>query len=167
VAAETKLAKEAWHKACQIKGVNVKLTLSAVNMLSKCTSHMQGELKTKMCSLTGSFYGFQASNSMEVIRKNRDLAESLKSSLAFVFKDWSLKLGIYKIELLQEGINLMWFMNRTDEGIVYHKYFNPMPVILAAGGNWMLQCSFNQASLTAIGDRNGAGRESKVEALIG
>ncbi|KAG1886053.1 hypothetical protein F4604DRAFT_1675734 [Suillus subluteus] len=57
VAAETKLAKEAWHEACQIKGVNVKLTLSVVNVLLKCTSHVRGELKTKMCSLTGLFYG--------------------------------------------------------------------------------------------------------------
>ncbi|KAG1886052.1 hypothetical protein F4604DRAFT_1675733 [Suillus subluteus] len=65
---------------------------------------------------------------MEVIRKNRALAESLKSGSVFVFKDWLVKTGIYKTKLLQEGINLMWFMNRTDEGVIYHKYFNPMPV---------------------------------------
>jgi hypothetical protein len=22
----------------------------------------------------------------------------------------------------------MWFANRNDEGVVYHKYFNPIPV---------------------------------------
>ncbi|KAG1868597.1 hypothetical protein F4604DRAFT_1584606, partial [Suillus subluteus] len=36
--------------------------------------------------------------------------------------------GIYKTELLQEGINIMWFTNRSDEGVIYHKYFNPIPV---------------------------------------
>jgi len=31
---ETKLAKEAWHESCQIKGVNVKLTPSLVKIVS-------------------------------------------------------------------------------------------------------------------------------------
>jgi hypothetical protein len=34
IAAETKLAKEAWREACQLKGVDIKLTPSAVNMVS-------------------------------------------------------------------------------------------------------------------------------------
>jgi hypothetical protein len=32
--AETKLAKEAWHEACEIKGVHVKLTPPVVRMVS-------------------------------------------------------------------------------------------------------------------------------------
>ncbi|KAG2339210.1 hypothetical protein BDR05DRAFT_892162, partial [Suillus weaverae] len=101
---------------------------NAPKLLLKRASHVRGELKMKMHSLTGSFYGFRASNSMEVIRTNRDLAESLKSGSVFVFKDPSSKSGIYKTELLQEGINLMWFANRGDEGVIYHKYFDPIPI---------------------------------------
>ncbi|KAG1734278.1 hypothetical protein EDB19DRAFT_1911135 [Suillus lakei] len=86
VAAETKLAKEAWCEACQLKGVDVKLTPSVVNMLLKRASHVRGELKTKMRPLTASFHGFHSSNSMEVIRSNRDLAERLKIGSIFVFK---------------------------------------------------------------------------------
>lgn len=106
IAVETKLGKEAWHEACQMKGTNVKLTPLAVKMVSrtmfsvhsysdlltltmkllKRTSHVRGELKTKMRSLTRSFFGFRSSDSREVIRENRDLAESLKTSSSFVFK---------------------------------------------------------------------------------
>jgi hypothetical protein len=43
-----------------------------------------------------------------------------------------LKTGIYKTELLQEGINIMWFTNRDDEGIIYHKYFNLIPTEVIA-----------------------------------
>ncbi|KAG2351827.1 hypothetical protein BDR07DRAFT_1500164 [Suillus spraguei] len=50
-------------------------------------------------------------DSFEVIRHNRDQAESLKEGSSFVFKDWTSKTGIYKTELLQEGINIMWFAN--------------------------------------------------------
>ncbi|KAG1846302.1 hypothetical protein C8R48DRAFT_779533 [Suillus tomentosus] len=91
IAVETKLGKEAWHEACQMKGINVKLTPLAVKMLLKCTSH--------------------SSDSREVIRQNRDLVESLKDGSSFVFKDWTAKTGIYKTELLQDGINVMWFAN--------------------------------------------------------
>ncbi|KAG1831210.1 hypothetical protein DFJ58DRAFT_671426, partial [Suillus subalutaceus] len=127
IAVETMLAKEAWHEVCEIKGISVKLMPSAVKMLLKRTSHVRGELKTKMRSLTRSFFGFRLSDLREVVRQNQDLAESLKDGSSFVYKDWTAKTGIYKTKLLQEGINVMWFANRNDEGVVYHKHFNPMP----------------------------------------
>ncbi|KAG2098575.1 hypothetical protein BD769DRAFT_1644081 [Suillus cothurnatus] len=125
VLVETKLAKEAWREACNIPGVSIKLTPSLLKVILRRTSHVRGELKTKMRSLTASFFGFRSSGSKEVIRQNRDLAESLKEGSRFAFKDWEGKSGIYKTELLQMGVNIMWFTNRNDEGIVYHKYFNP------------------------------------------
>ncbi|KAG2063500.1 hypothetical protein BDR04DRAFT_1037798, partial [Suillus decipiens] len=96
------------------------------------TSQVCGELKMKMHSLTASFFGFRTSNSNSVIRQNRDLAESLKDGSVFAFKDWESKKGIYKTELLQLGINIMWFANRHNEGVVYHEYFNPMPIEVIA-----------------------------------
>ncbi|KAG2089200.1 hypothetical protein BD769DRAFT_1372151, partial [Suillus cothurnatus] len=96
--------------------------------LLKRASHVRGELKTKMRPLMASFHGFHSSNSMEVIRSNQDLAERLKIGSIFVFKDPSSKSGIYKTELLQQGINGMWFLNRSDEGVIYHKYFDPIPI---------------------------------------
>ncbi|KAG1806059.1 hypothetical protein EV424DRAFT_1516950 [Suillus variegatus] len=125
---ETKLAKEAWREACGAKGINVRLTPGLMKMILKRTSHVRGELKTKMRSLTGSFFGFRANDSREVIRRNRDRAESLKEGSLFAYKDWESKQGIYKTDLLQMGVNHMWFANRNDEGIVYHQYFNPLPV---------------------------------------
>lgn len=48
------------------------------------------------------------------------------------YQDWTTKTGIYKTELIQDGINVMWFANRSDEGIIYNKYFNPMPIKVIA-----------------------------------
>ncbi|KAG1734203.1 uncharacterized protein EDB91DRAFT_1084113 [Suillus paluster] len=118
VAVEMRLAKEAWHEACKIKGIQVKLTPPAVKMLLLHISHVCGELKTKMRSLT--------------------------SGSAFAFKDWTLKTGIYKSELLQDGINIMWFANRNDEGIVYHKYFNPIPVEVVALVLTAIECCIDE-----------------------
>ncbi|KAG1800498.1 hypothetical protein EV424DRAFT_1545734 [Suillus variegatus] len=132
VAVEMRLAKEAWRDTCEIKGANVKITPPLVKILLRCTSHVRGELKTKMRSLTSSFFGFQSGSSRDMIGHNRDLAESLKNGSAFAFKDWTLKTGLYKSELLQDGINIMWFANRNDEGVVYPKYFYPIPVEVVA-----------------------------------
>ncbi|KAG2080594.1 uncharacterized protein F5147DRAFT_657890 [Suillus discolor] len=99
---KTRLAKEAWRDACEIKGANVKLTPPVVKILLRRTSHVRGELKIKMRSLTSSFFGFQPSLSRDVIGQNQDLAESLKNGSAFAFKDWTLT-GLYKYELLQDG----------------------------------------------------------------
>ncbi|KAG2106533.1 uncharacterized protein F5147DRAFT_550901, partial [Suillus discolor] len=96
------------------------------------TSHMGGELKTKMCGLTASFFSFHASQSMVAIKGNCDLAEALKEGSSFVFKDWENKSGIYKSDLIQSGINDMWFTNCISEGIIYTKYFDPLPVKILA-----------------------------------
>ncbi|KAG1836803.1 hypothetical protein DFJ58DRAFT_611510, partial [Suillus subalutaceus] len=52
--------------------------------------------------------------------------------------------GIYKTELLQDGINLMWFANRNDEGVIYHKYFNPMPVEVVALVLTAIECCIDE-----------------------
>lgn len=83
---------------------------------------------------------------MEVIRSNRDLAERLKIGSIFVFKDPSSKSGIYKTELLQQGINGMWFLNRSDEGVIYHKYFDPIPIKTIALMLTAIECCVDEWS---------------------
>ncbi|KAG2351280.1 hypothetical protein BDR07DRAFT_1320495, partial [Suillus spraguei] len=103
---------------------------NVIMKILKRTSHVRGELKTKMQSLTRSYFGFCSSDSKEVIRHNRDQAESLKEGSSFVFKDWTLKTGIYKTKLLQEGINIMWFANQNDEGNIYHMLQSYVPLFI-------------------------------------
>ncbi|KAG1837061.1 hypothetical protein F4604DRAFT_1530752, partial [Suillus subluteus] len=100
--------------------------------MTRRTSHVRGELKTKMRALTASFFGFRTSHSTVAIKQNCDLAESLKDGSCFAFKDWETKRGIYKTELIQSAINNMWFANRSDEGVIHGRYFNPLPVELLA-----------------------------------
>ncbi|KAG2159434.1 uncharacterized protein EDB93DRAFT_1055562, partial [Suillus bovinus] len=110
----------------------VQLTPSLVKMMTRRTSHVHEELKTKMRTLMASFFGFRTSQSTVGIKQNCDLAESLKDGLCFVFKDWEMKRGIYKMELIQSAVNDMWFMNRSDEGVIHSKYFEPLLVEIIA-----------------------------------
>lgn len=43
-----------------------------------------------------------------------------------------MKRGIYKTELLQSAVNTMWFARRNDEGVIYDKLFDPLPLELLA-----------------------------------
>ncbi|KAG2040379.1 hypothetical protein BDR03DRAFT_1007985 [Suillus americanus] len=128
IADETMLGKDAWHEACQLKGINIKLTPLAIKMLLKHTLHMRGELKMKMRSLTQTFFGFQLSELRDVIRQNQDLAESLKDGSLFIFKDWTTKMGIYKTELLQDSVN----------------FFNPMPIKVIALTLTAIECCIDE-----------------------
>ncbi|KAG1892034.1 hypothetical protein F4604DRAFT_1564880, partial [Suillus subluteus] len=59
-------------------------------------------------------------------------------------KDWEKKCGIYKTELIQSAINDMWFANRSDEGIVYAKYFDPLPIQTIALILTALECCIDE-----------------------
>ncbi|KAG1768735.1 hypothetical protein EV702DRAFT_927296, partial [Suillus placidus] len=118
--------------ASNLADLTVQLTPSLVKMMTRRTSHVRGELKTKMRALTSSHFGFRTSRSTAAIKQNRDLAESLKDESCFVFKDWEMKSGIYKTELIQAAVNDMWFANRNDEGVIHGRYFEPLPVEIIA-----------------------------------
>ncbi|KAG0692026.1 hypothetical protein DFH29DRAFT_1052861, partial [Suillus ampliporus] len=141
---ETKLARRAWREALGVAGISVQLTPSLVKMMTRRTSHVRGELKTKMRGLTASFYGFRASRSIGAVRANRTLAEGLKEGASFVFKDWEMKSGVYKSDLIQSGINDMWFANCVDEGIVYAEYFDPLPVEMMALVLTVVKCCIDE-----------------------
>ncbi|KAG1887610.1 hypothetical protein F4604DRAFT_1916411 [Suillus subluteus] len=78
--------REAWREASNLAHLAVRLTPSLVKMMTRRTSHVRGELKTKMRALTASFFGFRTSRSTVAIKQNRDLAESLKDGSCFAFK---------------------------------------------------------------------------------
>ncbi|KAG1867731.1 hypothetical protein F4604DRAFT_1927535 [Suillus subluteus] len=76
--------------------------------------------------------------------KISDLAESLKDGSCFAFKDWEMKRGIYKTELIQSAINNMWFANCSDEGVIHGRYFNPLPVELLALILTAIECCIDE-----------------------
>jgi hypothetical protein len=43
-------------------------------------------------------------------------------------RDPANRRGLYKNPLIQKVLNVMWFRNRQDEGVVYDNYFQPIKV---------------------------------------
>ena len=173
-ALEVQWARFAWEEACENLAVNVAptgviiklvtcLTLlgalcwvtdtSFTLQITKRTSQVRGELKTKVRPLVESLYGFE--NAKSSITRNRERAENLKDDYAFVYKvcgfalspctlppyciacfqkpalgevSRELRKGMYQHPIIQKAINAMWFANKHDEGVRFFSYFNPVTI---------------------------------------
>ncbi|KAI6004756.1 hypothetical protein EDD15DRAFT_2155494, partial [Pisolithus albus] len=90
-------------------------------------SQVRGQLKTKLRPLVEAIFGFHSSQSKSAIKKNRSLAEGLKDGSNFAFKVLHHYMGFLKAPLIQKIINTMWFANKHDDGIKFHKHFMPFP----------------------------------------
>ncbi|KIJ09358.1 hypothetical protein PAXINDRAFT_87553, partial [Paxillus involutus ATCC 200175] len=143
---ESQLAKDSWREACQRTNIKVNLTPPLMSSILKQMSHVRGELKTKLRSLVGPFFGFRACDSREGIKRNCDLVEHLKegSHFAYVVRPQHPTTYIYKSDLLQLAINEMWFANRHDEGVIYHRYFNPIPTTTMALLLAVIKCCIDE-----------------------
>ncbi|KAG0693776.1 hypothetical protein DFH29DRAFT_1006947 [Suillus ampliporus] len=141
---ETEFAQIAWSLACKKTVLDVTLSLTLVKMITKRTSHVHGELKTKICSLAGSFYGFQANGAKAVIQQNCDHAEKLKEGSLFTYQDIESRKGIFKSDLIQMSVNDMWFVNHQDEGVAHNKYFDPIPIPTVVLVLTAIECCINE-----------------------
>ncbi|KAI6020337.1 hypothetical protein BKA83DRAFT_4495093 [Pisolithus microcarpus] len=69
--------------------------------------------------------------SKSTIKKNWSLAEGLKEGMNFTFKhmaaDKGERHGFLKAPLIQKIVNTMWFANKHDDGVVFHKHYKPFP----------------------------------------
>ncbi|GBE88906.1 hypothetical protein SCP_1403140 [Sparassis crispa] len=141
---EIEMAQQAWKKACEQTGLNVMVMTTLIKMIMKRTSHIRGELKTKVRGIIQSFYGFQSGENKSAILRNCQRAEDLKDGYSFVYEDPAMKKGLYKSEIIQMVINDMWFANKHDEGVRYHGYFNPMPVVTIALVLAAVECGIDE-----------------------
>ncbi|KAH7926124.1 hypothetical protein BV22DRAFT_1009785 [Leucogyrophana mollusca] len=143
-AIETKLAEQAWKEACRRTGLNIRLTPAIHKMITKRTSHVRGELKTKARPLAATFFNFRSGGHKSTIARNRQHADDLKEKDLFAYLDTELRKGLYKTEIIQLVLNDMWFANRHDEGILYHEFFNPIPVETVALILTAIECCIDE-----------------------
>ncbi|KAG1722537.1 uncharacterized protein EDB91DRAFT_203809, partial [Suillus paluster] len=63
------------------------------------------------------------------VRQSIFLSNKAKTSVYEQLRTHALSYTkMYKTKLIQSAVNDMWFANQTDKGIVYAKYFDPLPV---------------------------------------
>ncbi|KAI6029634.1 hypothetical protein BKA83DRAFT_4047772 [Pisolithus microcarpus] len=146
--AETSILDASWAWARKATGVNLARTPQLAKIVTSRGSQVRGQLKTKLRPLVEAIFGFHSSQSKSAIKKNRSLAEGLKEGTNFAFKvkcNWAFSLlvlicvvqhmaadegerrGFLKAPLIQKIVNTMWFANKHDDGVVFHKHYKPFP----------------------------------------
>ncbi|KAJ7671903.1 hypothetical protein B0H17DRAFT_1208833 [Mycena rosella] len=119
---------EAWQYGQKNAGTKVAITPTLAKIVGKRGSQFRGELKTKTHPLVQCELKFQSGSNPKIMKLNRTKAEDLKEGKVFVYKNPAQRKGLFQVFLIQMIANLMFFVNRHDEGIKYTAYFNPFPV---------------------------------------
>ncbi|KAJ7062181.1 hypothetical protein C8F01DRAFT_126258 [Mycena amicta] len=124
------LVQDAWKMACSTLGVSMRLSTVLAKLIGKRGSQLRGELKTKTRALVELFFHFQSGQNTQTTRRNRQLAEDLKSDMGYAHykfsPDASKRKGRYRARIIQKIVNVMWFNNRRDEGATHPELFGPM-----------------------------------------
>jgi len=107
-------------------------------------SQVRGEVKRQVRPLTVSHYHFEASNVPAEIAHTKEMVALLKDKNTLVYKvcasmhlslyvlkipqDHDTRKGLFENPVLQRTINNQWFGDAHAEGVVFHLYYNPMPL---------------------------------------
>ena len=83
-------------------------------------------MKKKVTPLVERFYGFETSKAQESLNDNITNVQNLKTNLAFINDDRGQRLP-YRHPVIQKAVNVIWFNDRSSDGIAFYNNFNPMP----------------------------------------
>ncbi|KAH9843001.1 uncharacterized protein C8Q71DRAFT_720386 [Rhodofomes roseus] len=159
-ALEMRWAQLAWGEACRELEGRYAASPSILRIIMARTSQTRSELKTKIKSLIENMYGFSDNAVPEEIIRNRERAENLKYESAFVYKepalgqrDFGAREGMYRHPMIQKTINIMWFANKSDEGVCYRRFFDPLTIETIAFVLTAIQCGIDEWGTGIHADR--------------
>jgi Domain of unknown function (DUF6532) len=125
-----------WNQHCPTSGYHGEGELSFTScfptdvrkrtQLASIGPRFYATAKEKITPLVERYYGFQTSKAAESLGHNIELAKALKTDAAFSNGDEEHALP-YRHRIIQQGINIIWFNDRSSDGVVFSNVFNPMP----------------------------------------
>ena len=105
------------------------------------------DIKTKIKHIVESSYGFDTSRAPDVISRNTSRAQGLLTKMTFIYQVRLIASptehhtsGLqefnfggrpnypYRHPTIQKVINLTWFQDKEDDGVVFYDYFAPIRV---------------------------------------
>ncbi|KAH9984984.1 hypothetical protein BJV77DRAFT_1071665 [Russula vinacea] len=105
------------------------------------------DIKMKIKQVVEFWYGFDSSRASDSISRNASRAQALLANMTFVYRD-NLGSGRlrypYRHPIIQKVINITWFQNKDDDGIVFHDYFTPIPIEVIAIVLTVIECCIDE-----------------------
>ncbi|KAF8576235.1 hypothetical protein K439DRAFT_1397491 [Ramaria rubella] len=123
---QERYARQAWLLACQDYEVDHVATRENYKVIRARGSQVRGKLKHHVRPLTVSHYGFKASDADKM--KTQSLVTLLKDKNTLVYKDHEARKGLFENPVLLKAIKNQWFPKPHAEGVIFHLYFNLIPL---------------------------------------
>ena len=114
-------------------------------------------MKKKITPLVERYYGFDTSKDQDSLNDNIMNAQNLKTNSAFIDGDRGHGLP-YQHPVIRKAVNVIWFNDRSSDGITFHNNFNPMPyeaiaLVLAVVRGPLSSAKFSADNVLHLKDR--------------
>ncbi|KAI0265923.1 hypothetical protein BC834DRAFT_158132 [Gloeopeniophorella convolvens] len=146
----------AWIEACTRAGVGPEPLEMKPDIFAGMDAGLRDDLKARIAPHVENIYGFNTSQASESIGRNAALAQKLLSGMTFIYRDVKGSDGRphwpYRHPIIQKAVNITWFRNKDDDGVVYHEYFSPVPsqaialVLTACLLRFQIECCIDEWS---------------------
>ncbi|KAF8506732.1 hypothetical protein F5888DRAFT_1644837 [Russula emetica] len=93
------------------------------------------DMKTKIKHVVEFSYEFDTSKAPSIIGRNASRAQALLAKMTFIYGEFNFGESPrypYRHPIIQKVINVTWFNDRDDDGIVFYEHFNPIPFVVIA-----------------------------------
>jgi len=138
--------KDVWKEICYRTEVHPSPNLLGQDKEFKCTSmELINDMKTKTKSAVDSSYEFDTSRAPQSIGRNASRAQELLAEATFIYRDGPPH-GLYRHPIIQKVVNITWFQNKDDVGIIFHQYFAPIPFEAIALVLTVIECCIDEWS---------------------
>ncbi|KAH9970467.1 hypothetical protein BJV74DRAFT_259576 [Russula compacta] len=142
---ESSWALSVWTMACAKTGTNIVPPPDLMERLASLGPRFRATVKDRITPLVERYYGFETSKAAESLSRNIERARALKTDGTFSYSDEEPPLP-YRHRIIQQAINVIWFNDRSSDGVIFSSVFNPMPyeaiaLVLAA-----LECCIDEWS---------------------
>ncbi|OJT07806.1 hypothetical protein TRAPUB_1289 [Trametes pubescens] len=141
-------ARTAWFHAAEKLSIELAPTAEALRLVAVYSWNLRGELKRAARGLVQGFYGFKPLVDPPSQLYNRQLAALLSRNRTFTYetinKESEEHEGLYESPLVQMIINLVFFKNATDDGVLLENVYQPFPLKGLALVLTAIQCAIDE-----------------------
>jgi hypothetical protein len=140
-------ARDVWNEACEKEAYPDLLRQDEEFVCS--SMELLTDIKTKIKHHVESSYGFDTSRAPEIISHNTSHAQALLTKMTFIYRESNFggrPSYSYQHPIIQKVINLTWFQNKDDDGIVFYEYFAPIQIETIALALTVIECCIGEWS---------------------
>jgi len=146
---QDELAKGVWDEACIREGAHPSPSRQDEEFEYDNLRFIT-DVKTNIMHAVESLYGFDTSHASESIGRNASLAQALLTKTTFVYRELNIGTGNphhpYRHPIIQRVINITWFKNKDDDGILFYDYFSPIPIEVITLALTVIECCIDEWS---------------------